>query len=354
MSVAHEESACGYSSGITASLSNRFFMKRATPTTQSLLAFAASARHLSFTKASVELCLTQGAVSRQVAGLEGFVRTQLFERLNPGLALTAAGKNYLPRVEAALRDLEAATLDLLAFGGKQNQISVAFHPTLAAVWLLPRLAAFRQAFPDVMLNLLPAVWSDPIAPSIDIAIRFGEGSWPGLDAHYLLGREFVAVAAASPTSTGSVKAKRTAGSVSRAAKKVPQRTHDLATSDVVNAVMSNSLLHHVQVPDAWPEALTHWGITADTHPAINAYAGPRFAQFSALLQAAASGFGIAIVPAVLAEDDLQRGRIVRLIDRPAILSRGYYVCTPQSKRNNALVQTVMRWMLTEASSHAVG
>ena len=75
-------------------------MKRATPTTQSLLSFAASARHLSFTKAGLELCITQGAVSRQVAGLEAFVRVPLFQRLNPGLVLTTAGASYLPLARA--------------------------------------------------------------------------------------------------------------------------------------------------------------------------------------------------------------------------------------------------------------
>jgi LysR family transcriptional regulator, glycine cleavage system transcriptional activator len=315
-------------------------MKRATPTTQSLLAFAASARHLSFTKAGIELCLTQGAVSRQVAGLEESVRVQLFERLNPGLSLTTAGQSYLPRVEAALRDLEAATLDLLAFGGQQNQISVACHPSLAATWLLPGLAEFRLRFPGAVLNLLPPVWSDPIAASIDIAIRFGEGHWPGLDAQYLLGREFVAVAAVSMNGTTKPN---------KIARKTTVHAQSTTRAQFVRTLVKHTLLHHVQVPDAWPEALTYWGINDETTPEINAYAGPRFAQFSALLQAAAAGFGAAVVPRVLAEDDLAAGRIVQLFATPAILSRGYYACSPQSKRSNVLVQEVLKWMLDQSS-----
>jgi LysR family transcriptional regulator, glycine cleavage system transcriptional activator len=279
-------------------------MKRATPTTQSLLAFAASARHLSFTKAGLELCITQGAVSRQVAGLEEFVRVPLFQRLNPGLVLTTAGMSYLPHVEAALRDLESATLNLLAFGGQPN--------------------------------LLPPVWNEPMAPAVDIAIRFGEGLWPGLDAHYLLGREFVAVAA--PT-----------------ARAQPSRAGRRSLTDRLRALASETLLHHVQVPDAWPDALAAWGVTADTRPVVNPFAGPRFAQFSTLLQAAASGFGVAMVPEVMAADELNRKRLVRVIDSPVVMSRGYFACTPQSNRSNALVQDVVRWMLAEAApQHATG
>jgi LysR family transcriptional regulator, glycine cleavage system transcriptional activator len=305
-------------------------MKRATPTTQSLLAFAASARHLSFTKAGLELCITQGAVSRQVAGLEQFVRVPLFQRLNPGLVLTTAGMSYLPHVEAALRDLESATLNLLAFGGQPNQISVACHPTLASTWLLTRLPAFRARFANITLNLLPPVWNEPMAPDVDIAIRFGEGLWPGLDAHYLLGREFVAVAA--PT-----------------ARAQPSRAGRRSLTDRLRALASETLLHHVQVPDAWPDALAAWGVTADTRPVVNPFAGPRFAQFSTLLQAAASGFGVAMVPEVMAADELNRKRLVRVIEAPILMSRGYFACTPQSNRSNALVQDVVRWMLAEAA-----
>ncbi len=317
-------------------------MKRATPTTQSLLAFAASARHLSFTKAGLELCITQGAVSRQVAGLEEFVRVPLFERLNPGLELTVAGRSYLPRIEAALRDLETATLDLLAFGGRPNQISVACHPTLAATWLLPRLMAFRARFANVTLNLLPPVWNEPVGPNVDIAIRFGDGVWPGLDAHYLLGREFVAVCApAHAPAAKQINAKRGAKRNTGGEPALVERLRVLANA---------TLLHHVQVPDAWPDALAIWGSNAASATAINPFAGPRFAQFSTLLQAAAAGLGTAIVPLLLANEDLKSGRLIRAMPHPAVLSRGYFACSPHSKRSDPLVQDVVRWMLDAANS----
>ena len=316
-------------------------MKRATPTTQSMLAFAASARHLSFTKAAVELCVTQGAVSRQVQGLELFVRVALFDRLNPGLSLTTAGRAYLPRVEAALIAIETATLELLAFGGQRNQVSVACHPTLAASWLLPRLPAFRQKFPGLTMNLMPPAWHEPLPQNIDIAIRFGhsEHDWPGLEAHYLLGREFLPLVAPSVSET---KARKVSQAVSRTENGNAQRTFARTTRGLADHLASQTLLHHVQVPDAWLQALALLGIPETQ---VNAYAGPRFAQFSTLLQAAATGFGVAIAPVVLATEWIENGRLVALVDTPVSLVGGYFACIPPSRHSDPVVRESLAWLM---------
>jgi LysR family transcriptional regulator, glycine cleavage system transcriptional activator len=234
-------------------------MRRATPSTQALLAFAAAARHLSFTKAAHELNLTQGAISRQIAALEGFVRAPLFERLNPGLVLTLAGAAYLPKIEAALRAVESATLELQAFGGQPNHINIACPPSFASIWLMPRLTLFRERFPRVTMNLLPPVWSEPMPSDVDMAIRYGAGSWPNLDAHYLFGRENVIVCAPAKTK--------------RVGKVVAAQSRSSAR-DLAPALQANALLHHAQVPDAWPEALATLGV----EDRVNGYSGPRFAQ----------------------------------------------------------------------------
>ncbi|MGL5005050.1 MAG: LysR family transcriptional regulator, partial [Casimicrobium sp.] len=197
---------------------------------------------MSFTKAAIELNLTQGAISRQIAGLEDFVRAPLFERLNPGLALTHAGATYLPKVEAALRDIEAATLELQAFGGQPNHINIACPPSFASIWLMPRLTKFRDRFPRVTMNLLPPVWSEPMPPGVDMAVRYGTGTWPNLDAHYLFGRENLIVCA--PTHVTRTRSKL------KSAKAL----------DPMQALLGKTLLHHAQVPDAWPEALATLGV----------------------------------------------------------------------------------------------
>ncbi len=308
-------------------------MRRATPSTQALLAFSAAARHLSFTKAALEMNLTQGAISRQIAALEDFVRAPLFERLNPGLALTLAGASYLPKVEAALRDIETATLELQAFGGQPNQINLACPPSFASIWLMPRLTAFRERFPSITLNLAPPVWTEPMPSNVDIAIRYGAGTWPNLESHYLFGRENVAVGAPSALAPKRPSKRPT-----------NQRRNARQTPDPTRALQGKSLLHHAQVPDAWPEALAALGIAEQ----VNGYAGPRFAQYTMLLNAASAGFGVALVPELLARSDLAQGRISLVFAERVTLSRGYYACYPRARRSGSLEEAVTQWMEDEA------
>jgi LysR family transcriptional regulator, glycine cleavage system transcriptional activator len=307
-------------------------MRRATPSTQALLAFCAAARHLSFTKAALEMSLTQGAVSRQIAALEDFVRAPLFERLNPGLALTPAGAAYLPKVEAALRDIETATLELQAFGGQPNHINVSCPPSFASIWLMPRLSKFRERFPNVTLNLFPPVWTDPMPSNVDMAIRYGAGTWPNLDSHYLFGRENVVVCA--PRARAPAKASKQKKDVKKG-----ETVRDLA-----NAFANTTLLHHAQVPDAWPEALAALGVADE----VNGYAGPRFAQYTMLLNAASAGFGVALVPELLTRADFSSKRIDYLIAQRVSLTRGYYACFPRERRSGSLEEAVTMWMEQEA------
>jgi LysR family transcriptional regulator, glycine cleavage system transcriptional activator len=302
-------------------------VRRATPSTQALLAFSAAARHLSFTKAAIELNLTQGAISRQIASLEEFVRAPLFERLNPGLALTLAGTAYLPKIEAALRNIEAATLELQAFGGQPNHINIACPPSFASIWLMPRLMRLRERFPNVTMNLSPPVWSEPMPSGVDMAIRYGAGTWPNLDARYLFGRENVIVCA-----RGESK-KRNALSA---------KTRTLGATE---RLQGKTLLHHAQVPDAWPEALIALGVGDD----VNGYAGPRFAQYTMLLNATAAGFGIALVPEPLARSDIASGRIEALLAVRVQLARGYYACFARERRRGTLEETITQWMCDEAA-----
>jgi LysR family transcriptional regulator, glycine cleavage system transcriptional activator len=312
-------------------------MRRATPSTQSLIAFTATARHLSFTKAALEMNLTQGAVSRQMAALEAFVRAPLFERLNPGLALTPAGAAYLPKVEAALRDLETATLELQAFGGRPNHVNVACPPSFASIWLMPRLAHFRQNFPNLTLNLFPPVWAEPMPSNIDLAVRYGEGTWPNMDSHYLFGRENVIVAAAPPRT--HAKAARRSTTVS-----LPRKD---SARQLTRRLQQGPLLHHAQVPNAWPEALAALGIERD----VNGYAGPRFAQYTMLLNAAAAGFGVALIPTALAQRELHEGRVALVSPQSVQLSGGYFACFPREQRSTTVVDEITQWMRTEAAAN---
>nr|WP_275451539.1 LysR family transcriptional regulator [Azospirillum lipoferum] len=147
-----------------------------------LRAFEASARHLSFTRAAIELCVTQAAVSHQVKLLEERLGASLFHRLPRGLALTDEGRALRPTLEEAF-DRIGWLLDQFEGGRFREVLTVGAVGTFAVGWLLPRLTRFREAHPFVDLRLSTNNNRvDIAAEGLDYAIRFGDGAWHGTDA----------------------------------------------------------------------------------------------------------------------------------------------------------------------------
>src|SRR5688572_12783809 len=150
-------------------------MSRAQLPLNALRAFEASARHLSFTRAAIELCVTQAAVSHQVKGLEERLGVQLFRRLPRGLALTDEGLALLPALADSF-DRMAELVEGISGGMAVQVLSVAAVGTFATGWLLPRLPSFRTAHPLIDLRLFTNNNRVDIAgEGLDFAIRFGDG-----------------------------------------------------------------------------------------------------------------------------------------------------------------------------------
>ena len=147
-----------------------------------LRAFEASARHLSFTRAGLELRVTQTAISHQVKGLEATVGARLFRRLPRGLALTDEGRVLLPVLVDAF-DRIGATLDRFEQGHFREVVTIGTVGTFATGWLLPRLNAFHETHPFVDLRVMTNNNQVHLAgDGLDLAIRFGSGAWHGTDS----------------------------------------------------------------------------------------------------------------------------------------------------------------------------
>ena len=168
-------------------------MLRRLPPLNALKAFEAAARHESFTRASEELCVTQGAVSHQVKALEAELGVKLFNRERQRLIITAAGRDYL----AVLRD----ALDRIAVGTErliQRQssgvLTVSTSPDFAAKWLVHRLGRFAEAHPNIDLRVSATLHHVDFArEDVDLAVRHGDGTWPGLDVVRLSTEQLFAV-----------------------------------------------------------------------------------------------------------------------------------------------------------------
>src|SRR5215813_5698011 len=150
------------------------------PPLNALRAFEATARHLSVKNASIELCVTPGAVSQLVKSLELSLGVTLFKRLNRGLVLTEAGQSYLPAIRNAFRQIAEATGRIAAVADT-GLLTVSATPFFASAWLVPRLKSFHDTHPDIDLQLrTSSVVVDFARDAVDVAIRHGLGVYPGL------------------------------------------------------------------------------------------------------------------------------------------------------------------------------
>src|SRR5579863_7862833 len=160
--------------------------RRRLPPLNALRAFEAAARHLNFSRAADELSVTPGAVSQQIQNLEDYVGGALFKRTPRGLLLTDAGQTALPALREAFDRLaEASALLTAPVDGRRLTLTAA--PSFAAKWLVPRLGRFEAAHPQVDVWLSADMELVDFANGeVDLAVRYGGGAYPGLEAIRLI------------------------------------------------------------------------------------------------------------------------------------------------------------------------
>lgn len=300
-------------------------MRRKLPSTAALAAFEAAARHQSFTKAAAELSVTQSAVCRQIAALEGFLGVALFRRGRRGVGLTEAGQRYARSVATRLDEVERDTLDLMAQAGTGEAggaLELAVVPTFATQWLLPRLARFHAAHPGITVHLSartrPFLFSET---TLDAAIHAGEGLWPGTEGMRLMDETLITVA--SPALAATRRA--------------------WAPPDLAGV----TLLQASTRPYAWRQWLERLDVRLP-----NDMAGPRMELFSLLTEAAAQGLGVALVPRILAADALASGRLVQLLPHEAPSDRAYHLLWPEAKAGLPALRAFAAWVQAEAAQPA--
>lgn len=291
-------------------------MSRILPSLTALQCFDAAVRHMSFTRAALELNVTQSAVSRQIRQLEDFVRRPLFWRQKQRLTLTEVGEVYAAAVRDLLDRAEAATLQVMAYGSGGGMLTVALPPTFGSRWLVPRLGDFIARHPDIQLNLVSEVQPfDFTGSNIDVAVHFGGEVWPGAVCHRLMGEVVVPVAAPSLLDRWPQ----------------PRRPED---------VHRYTLLQHVTRPQAWQEWLHACGVDS-----VDGLVGPRFEQIHMVIQAAVAGLGVAVLPRFLIQEELASGRLAVLIDRPVRSQHAYYLVHPERKSDDKRVIAFRDWFL---------
>ena len=310
--------------------------RKLTPSMSLLLAFEASARHCSFTRAAEELALTQSAVSRQVQTLETMLGVALLTREGKRIAPTDAGLAYMAEVGAALTQIRNATLQALSAQAFAMRLRVATLPTFGAKWLLPRLHRLYRAHPDLQIDLHSRIEEiDFSSQSLDAAIAVGDGRWPNVVAHRLYAEELVLVG--SPA-VFAPKGKR------RGVARPAPRKADGPVDPTVAMFEGLTLLRVSSFPAAWREWCAHFGLP---HDALRL--GPSFELTSHLIQAVVAGIGVGLVPRMLVEDELGDGRLCSPF-APVPSSRSYYFTYPERVRHHPALVAFREWLLRELSA----
>ncbi|RUR44313.1 LysR substrate-binding domain-containing protein [Vreelandella populi] len=282
---------------------------------KALRAFEASARHLSFTRAAAELCVTQAAVSHQVKLLESQLRVVLFTRLPRGLMLTHEGEMLLPVMKDSFDQITHA-LDRLGESNYREVLNVGAVGTFAVGWLLPRLADFQERYPFIDLRLSTHNnRTDMAAEGLDFAIRFGTGAWHGIAAQPLL-----------PASLSVMCTPEIA-------------TRLKAPGDVVG----ETWLRSYRV-DEWPQ----WLLAAGLSSSVSVPRSIVFDSSIAMMEAAQQGAGIALAPPSMFSRQLESGALVQPFS--ASVSLGGYWLTHLQSRVETHAMTCFREWLSIATS----
>ena len=292
------------------------------PPLNNLRVFESAARHLSFTKAADELSVTQGAVSQQIKLLEESLGIKLFHRRNRQLFLTEEGQAYLPSIQGALTQIMEATRKLKRTDAS-GVLTVSVLPSFGARWLVPRLGKFVARHPEIDLRLSTTQkLVDFFRDDIDVGIRFGKGDYPGLHVTRLLGDELYPVCAPQLFKEGDR----------------PQTPQDLYQFPLIQD-------HGGVNWNAWFEA-------AGVQGYIDQKKGTDFYDSGLALHAAVAGQGIALGRKVLAEPEIEAGRLIRLFDVSLCDSWAYYFVCPEANAQRAKVIALRDWLLEEVSADA--
>jgi len=266
-------------------------MARRLPPLNGLKAFEAAARSESFTRAAEELNVTQGAVSHQVKALEDTLGLKLFHRQRQRLILTEAGRDYL---------------------------TVSTSPDFAAKWLVNRLSRFAEQCPGVDLRVSATTqYADFARDDVDIAIRHGDGNWPGLDVQRLYAERLFPIC--SP-------------------KLIAGRNRITKVADLLKFPL-------LRLEDAknWTRLFEAAGVKAAVGP------GPVLNRASMLIDAAIDGQGIALARTALAAWDLINGRLVQPVDVSLRVANTYWIVCPKAASDLPKIAAFRNWVFAEAA-----
>ena len=286
------------------------------PSLNFLHTFESVARHLSFTNAAKELFVTQAAVSHQIKALEDYLGVKLFYREKRKVFLSDEGQKLLPSVVSGLQGI-ADSLENIRNYDSEDTIVVGVGSSFSANWLVHRLGAFYQKFPEVNLHLkIFNNESDFNSGGTDMAVVWGIGDWQGLMCEKLMVVEFTPVC--SP--------------------ELIKKTHPLETPE--------DLIHYPLLDDPdydiWQQWLEEAGIPERKYKRRTVIRDAKVVIHSAL-----EGHGIALCAVGIVQEYLDSGRLIRPFDHSITGGGFYYLVYPEKALRKPPVRLFKTWLVQE-------
>jgi LysR family glycine cleavage system transcriptional activator len=289
----------------------------------SLRAFEAAGRHLSFTRAAEELHVTPAAVGQQVRNLEQALDKPLMLRVNRSLTLTEAGHALLPGLSDVFYRMQQVVQDFRR-RDSDRPLTVTVPPSFAGTWLVPRLTEFRRLYPDIEIRIDASnSVVDLLSEDVDLGIRYGSGDYTGLCADRLLDEAVFPVC--SPA--------------------LLEGEHPLLTPEDLRW---HELLHvdDAVSTDFWPNWEV-WLYSAGVGH-LSTRKGMQFSDSAMALQMAVKGRGVALGSRVMSSSDLRAGRLVRPFQVNMPLELAYWLVCPAAIAETPRVAAFRDWVMSEA------
>lgn len=275
--------------------------------------FEVTARLGSFTKAAQALKVTQPAVSRQIRTLEEHLGVRLFKRDKSGVQLTPVGERFQRKISPALQMIATAATNLTETR-RDEPLRVRTYTTFASKWLIQRLPSFYVTYPNIKLNISNVVTPvDFERDQVDLAIQFGDGRWPGVEAELLFPDLIQPVC--SP--------------------KLLRVTKLLELDDLKKVQMLHS---HYRRTD-W-----HDWLVAVRRPDLISDSEISFSSSILTYQAAIEGVGVAIGQIHLLRNEIGSGSLVPLFDAPFERKLAHFVVWPKNRPVNKKMRSFLSWL----------
>lgn len=297
-------------------------MSRRLPPLNAVRAFEAAARCGNFTRASEELCVTQGAVSRHVATLEDWLGVRLFERARHGIQLTPQGQAYYATVRAGLEQIEQGTRQIQRTPD-EKRLRIKLPPTFAIRWLMPRLARFHAAHPDIDVQITTSHQrADFDREDVDVSIHSEPRAPQGAGFKRLFGETLLPVCAPGLLRSGP-----------------PLRTPDDLAQHVLLCSMNR--------PNDWPAWLEAAGARG-----VDGNGGLKFENAALAYQAAADQLGVIVALLAFVRDDLAAGRLVEPFGLRVETQGAYWLASRPGPEQPRRVRAFEDWVMAEAAASA--